>query len=213
MSQVMKRNITNSKLGNCLTERDTMTTTETVDPRRKNFLNEREMSSFLGLSKHGRHGVRNYAMALLSYRHGLRVSELVGMQLADLDLTACRLFVKRAKGSLSTMQPLDASEVRAVKAWLKVRERSVYVNSPFLFVGDRGPFTRQALNYIFAEIGKRAGMAVHVHPHMLRHSTGFHLANKGCDTRLIQDYLGHRDLRYTELYTRTAVTRFVGLWR
>jgi type 1 fimbriae regulatory protein FimB len=48
---------------------------------------------------------------------------------------------------------------------------------------------------------------------MLRHSCGFALANKGCDTRLIQDYLGHRNIRHTQLYTRTAAVRFEGLWR
>jgi type 1 fimbriae regulatory protein FimB len=48
---------------------------------------------------------------------------------------------------------------------------------------------------------------------MMRHSTGFALANKGSDTRLIQDYLGHRNIRHTQLYTRTAASRFEGLWR
>ncbi|WP_370582864.1 tyrosine-type recombinase/integrase [Paracoccus sp. NBH48] len=52
----------------------------------------------------------------------------------------------------------------------------------------------------------------HIHPHMLRHSCGFALANRGYDLRLIQDYLGHRDPRHTARYTRTAVSRFNGLW-
>ena len=73
------------------------------------------------------------------------------------------------------------------------------------------PMTRQAVNYILASAGKRAGLG-HVHPHMLRHSCGFALANKGHDLRLIQDYLGHRDPRHTAHYTRTAAARFEGLW-
>ena len=52
--------------------------------------------------------------------------------------------------------------------------------------------TRQAVNYLVAEIGKRAKLRFHVHPHMLRHSTGYYLANCGYDTRLVQDYLGHK---------------------
>lgn len=185
---------------------------EAVDPRQKNFLNESEAQSFLTAAKSGRHGARDYAMALIAYRHGLRVSELVGMQIADLDLNACRLFVRRSKGSLSTTQPLSGDEVRALKAWLRLRAASAFVNSPFVFLSERGPFTRQAINYLFGAIGRRAGLAVHVHPHMMRHSCGYALANKGCDTRLIQDYLGHKDMRYTALYTRTASARFEGLW-
>ena len=73
--------------------------------------------------------------------------------------------------------------------------------------------TRQAFNYICAEIGKRAGLNIKVHPDMLRHSCGFALANKGRDTRLIQDYLGHRNITHTQIYARTARIRFEGLWR
>lgn len=67
------------------------------------------------------------------------------------------------------------------------------------------------MNYIVGAAGNRAGLA-HVRPHMLRHSCGFALANKGRDLRLIQDYLGHRDPRYTAHYTRTAAHRFDDLW-
>jgi type 1 fimbriae regulatory protein FimB len=185
---------------------------EAVDPRKKNFLNEGEAESFLAAAKRGRHGARDYALALVAYRHGMRVSELIGVQMADLDMSACRLFVRRSKGSLSTTQPLSADEVRALKAWMRLRMKSDFVNSPFVFLSERGPFTRQAINYLFGEIGRRAKLPVHVHPHMMRHSCGYALANKGRDTRLIQDWLGHRDLRYTALYTRTASVRFEGLW-
>jgi len=72
--------------------------------------------------------------------------------------------------------------------------------------------TRQAFNYICAEVGRRAKLPVKVHPHMLRHTCGFALANKGRDTRLIQDYLGHRNITHTQIYTRTAAVRFERLW-
>jgi uncharacterized membrane protein YfcA len=61
--------------------------------------------------------------------------------------------------------------------------------------------------------GAEAGAQLIVHPHLLRHSCGYALANKGCATRLIQDYLGHRNIRHTQLYTCTAAVRFEGLWR
>ena len=184
-----------------------------VDDRPKNFLTEAEVENFLRTGRNGRHKVRNFAMLLLAFRHGLRVSELINMRMADVDLDTGRLFVRRLKGSLSTSQPLEGDEIRALRAWVRQRIKAPCCNSPLVFLSERGPMTRQAFNYICAEVGKRARLTIKVHPHMLRHSCGFALANKGSDTRLIQDYLGHRNLRNTEIYTRTASVRFEGLWR
>jgi site-specific recombinase XerD len=84
---------------------------------------------------------------------------------------------------------------------------------PWLFVSEREqPLTRQAVNYLIATAARRAGLPP-VHPHMLRHSCGFYLANRSYDLRLIQDYLGHRDPKHTAHYTRVAGSRFEGLWR
>jgi type 1 fimbriae regulatory protein FimB len=185
----------------------------TVDDRPKNFLTEAEIADFLKAARKGRHGIRNYAMLLLAFRHGLRVSELINIRMPDIDFDTGRLFVRRVKGSLSTSQPLEGDEIRALRAWLRQRINVPCCNSPLVFLSERGPTTRQAFNYICAEVGKRARLSMKVHPHMLRHSCGFALANKGCDTRLIQDYLGHRNIRHTQLYTRTAAVRFEGLWR
>lgn len=189
--------------------------TQTVDGRaRKDFLTSAEMDSFLTAARGGRYGARDYAMMLMSYRHGLRVSELIDIRMSDIDIATSRLFVKRLKGSLSTSQPIEGDELRAIRAWL--RERSLSedaAHSPLLFLSERGPFTRQALNYLVSQIGKRAGLPFKTFPHMLRHSCGFYLANKGLDTRLIQDYLGHRNVQHTSKYTRTAASRFEGLWR
>jgi type 1 fimbriae regulatory protein FimB len=85
-----------------------------VDDRPKNFLTEAEMGNFLKAARKGRHSVRNLAMLLLTFRHGLRVSELINMRMADVDLDSGRLFVRRLKGSLSTSQPLEGDEIRAL---------------------------------------------------------------------------------------------------
>jgi len=69
------------------------------------------------------------------------------------------------------------------------------------------------INYLVEQTSTRAKLNFKVNPRMLRHSTGYYLANKGCDTRLIQDYLGHRNITHTVRYTRTAAHRFEGLWR
>ncbi len=72
--------------------------------------------------------------------------------------------------------------------------------------------TRQAVNYLIREAGGRAGLG-RVWPHMLRHSAGYALSNKGHDFRLLQDFMGHRDPRHTSRYTRIASRRFEGLWK
>lgn len=171
------------------------------------------MKRFLDAARHGRHGVRDHAMMLMAFRHGLRVSELVDMRLKDMDLETSRLYVRRKKGSLSTHQPIEGDELRALRAWLRLREMRADARSPYLFLSERGPMTRQAFNYLVAQTAKRAKLRFHVHPHMLRHSTGYYLANRNHDTRLIQDYLGHKNIAHTVRYTRTAASRFEGLWR
>ena len=171
------------------------------------------MKKFLAAARQGRHAVRDYCLMLTAYRHGLRVSELIDIRLNDLDLETGRLFVRRLKGSLSTQQPIEGDELRALRAWLRERETYPNASSNYLFLSERGLLTRQAINYLVAQIGLKAHLDFKVTPHSLRHSTGYFLANKGHDTRLIQDYLGHKNITHTVRYTRTAAARFEGLWR
>jgi type 1 fimbriae regulatory protein FimB len=195
------------------TKRAKKQTAQAVDKKGKDFLTEGEMKRLLDAAKGGRYGQRDHLMLLMTYRHGLRVSELIDLRLKDIDLDTSRLFVRRKKGSLSTHQPIEGDELRALRAWLRERSLRTDARSPYLFLSERGPFTRQAVNYIVLSAGERAKLSFRAHPHMLRHSTGFYLANKGFDTRLIQDYLGHRNIAHTVKYTRTAAGRFEGLWR
>jgi site-specific recombinase XerD len=196
-----------------VTKRAKKQTAQAVDKKGKDFLTEGEMKRLLDGAKGSRYGARDHLILLMAYRHGLRVSELIDLRLKDLDLDTSRLYVRRKKGSLSTHQPIEGDELRALRAWLRERSLRPDARSPYLFLSERGPFTRQAVNYIVSQAGERARLPFSVHPHMLRHSTGFYLANKGFDTRLIQDYLGHRNIAHTVKYTRTAAGRFEGLWR
>jgi len=94
-----------------------------VDRGGKDFLTAAEMKRFLDAARHGRHGVRDHALMLMTFRHGLRVSELIDVRMKDLDLETARLYVRRKKGSLSTHQPIEGDDLRAIRAWLREREQ------------------------------------------------------------------------------------------
>lgn len=173
----------------------------------KDFLSEDQIKEMLKLAKQTRYPKRNYLILLLMFRHGYRVSELLKTELVDVDLKRGRLWVRRSKEGLSTEQPLEGDEIRAIKQYLSTRKDKL----KYLFISERNtPLTRQNINYLLNGIGEK--MKVKINPHMLRHSCGYYLANKGYDLRLIQDYLGHRDPRHTVRYTRTCSARFNGLF-
>ena len=172
------------------------------------YLSKDEVELLLKASKKSRHPTRNHLMLLMMYRHGLRVSELINIRISDINLNRNRLWVKRLKNGLSVEHPINGDEQRAIKRYLRSRKDGL----PYLFVNERKEqFSRKALYYIIKVASKKAGLEG-VHPHTLRHSCGYYLANKGYDLRLIQDYLGHRDPKHTVIYTQIAGIRFEGLW-
>lgn len=123
------------------------------------------------------------------------------------------LHVKRLKKGLTTTQPVHGDELRTRKTWLIERAR-MKPQGKALFISERRqPLSRKTAWVIIRDYGRDAGLAVASHPHMLRHACGYALADQGADTRLIQDYLGHRNIQHTVQYTATNPARFERLWR
>jgi integrase len=161
--------------------------------RSREYLTPAEVESLIGTAKRlGRHRHRDATMIQLAYRHGLRVAELIALRWDQVDLRDGVLPVRRRKHGLPSTHPLYGVELRA----LRQLERE-YPDTPYVFVTERkGPFTDSTFRKIVARAGAKAQLGFPVHPHMLRHATGFKLANDGHDTRAIQHYLGHKNLTF-----------------
>lgn len=157
---------------------------------------------------------RDKAMFKVAYRHGLRVSELTGLRISDLDLSERIIYVKRIKNGFSTIHPLQDITCRYLERWLSERNRYVDEECNWLFFSGRGNrLTRQWVYKLSQKYSQRAGLTVNIHPHMLRHACGYALANQGLDTRLIQDYLGHKNITHTVRYTASNPERFSKVWQ
>ena len=172
-----------------------------------------EVEKLLEAAKDSRNAARDRCLLLLMFRHGLRVSEACGLLLSQVDTESRVLHVARLKHGLSTTHPLLGDELRVMKVWLAERARMKPETDAFFISERRGPLSRKTAWLAIRTYGERAGLPVEAHPHMLRHACGFALADQGADTRLIQDYLGHRNIQHTVRYTATNPARFARLWR
>jgi len=177
--------------------------------RTREYLSSAEIDSLMAAArKITRHGHRDATLILLGYRHGLRVSELVSLRWQQVDLQQGVLHVTRAKNGTPSTHPLRGPELRA----LRRLERDY--SGTYVFCSERkGPLTPAAVRKIVKRAGKAANLGIDIHPHMLRHSCGYYLANKGADTRAIQAYLGHRSISNTVQYTALAPDRFKDFWQ
>jgi type 1 fimbriae regulatory protein FimE len=170
--------------------------------RQREYLTEAEVERLIEAArKRGRNGPRDAAAILLAYRHGLRAAELCSLRWAQVDLRSGRLHVNR-----ESVHPLHGPEFRALRPLLG--------NSPYVFTTEAGtPVTPSWFLRMVQRTGKAAKLPFPVHPHMLRHSTGYKLANDGHDTRSLAHYLGHRNLQSTARYTALAEGRFAQFWK
>jgi type 1 fimbriae regulatory protein FimB/type 1 fimbriae regulatory protein FimE len=134
---------------------------------------------------------------------------LTNLEWSQIDLITGTISLARLKNGIPSVHPLTGQELRALK-----RLRRDHPNSRHVFLSSRGtPMTRQNVNAFLADLGREAGFDFPLHPHLLRHATGYKLANDGRDTRSIQHYLGHRNIQSTVVYTHLNANRFNGWFR
>lgn len=154
-------------------------------------------------------GIRDRSMLELLYACGLRVSELVGIQLTEVILSDGVIRVT-GKGSKTRLVPMGEEAVDWIKKYL-VESRQNILNkkvSKFLFVTNRGgAMTRQAFWYVIKKYALEANINKPMSPHILRHAFATHLINHGADLRVVQMLLGHSDISTTQIYTHVARER------
>jgi len=177
--------------------------------RSREHLTPREVENLIEAAKTNRYGHRDATMLLVAFRHGLRGSELCGLEWSQIDFAGAALHVRRVKNGKPATHPIRGDEMRALRKLQREAPKSAYV-----FVNERGtPFSPDGFNWLVKRAGQKAGSAFQVHAHMLQHSAGYKLAGDGHDTRAIQDYLGHRNISNTVRYTELSPTRFKDFWR
>jgi site-specific recombinase XerD len=154
--------------------------------------------------------IRDWAMVLLSYRHGLRVSEVCNLKLADIDMKMGSISIRRLKGSLQTVQPLYPhrgqsllDEVKALRSWFRERRSD---GSDYLFTSQKGGrLDRTQFFRVFRAVAESAGLPREKrHPHVLKHSLASHLVAGNVNLALIRQALGHRSITSTMQYVGTS---------
>jgi integrase/recombinase XerC len=145
--------------------------------------------------------IRDKAMFELFYSSGLRLAELAGLDLAALDLTAGEASVT-GKGSKTRIVPVGTKAREALATWLDGRKGMARPDETAVFVSRNG--SRLTTRQIAARLdrwARKAGLDVHVHPHMLRHSFATHVLQSSGDLRAVQELLGHANISTTQIYT------------
>lgn len=174
------------------------------DVRSREYLTEDEVGLLIAAAaKTGRYGQRDALMIRIAFRHGLRASELVGLQWSQIDIKKGTILVKRTKNGDDSVQALNREEIHGL--------RKLDCSASYVFNGLQGPLSVDAFQLLVKRSGQIAKLPFPVHPHMLRHARGYDLANKGADTRVLQQLLGHKNIRHTVTYTKLTDKRVLEL--
>jgi integrase len=143
---------------------------------------------------------RDRAIFLTAYRHGLRASEIGILQRTDVDLKRGRITIRRLKGSLSGIYPLQPDTLKLIRSYLTSRADE----SPYLFVSNRNvPIDRRTLWHLMQECGNAAKLPREKQKfHALKHAIAIHLLDAGADISFVKDWLGHANIQNTTAYAQ-----------
>ena len=156
-------------------------------------------------------GIRDLAWLELLYASGLRISELVGIDIDDIELRA-RLVKVHGKGSKQRIVPFGSKAEEAIRAYLAVRDAGPDENA--LFVNYRGArITTRSVRRLFDGYLRGASLRAGISPHTMRHSFATHLLNAGADLRGIQELLGHASLSTTQKYTHLNDWQLIAVYK
>lgn len=177
--------------------------------RAREYLTADEWKRLMAAARKGRHGHRDATLILVMVRHGLRVTEAIDLRWEQIDFSKGHLHVKRLKDGIDSVHTMQGDEIRA----LRQLQREQQPPSAFVFCSERGgPMTRFAVNKMIRKAGNEAGIP-NCHPHQLRHTCGHLLADAGHDTRRLQLWLGHSDIKHTTRYSELSARPFQDFWR
>ncbi len=189
------------------------------EKRLPTFLTETEADLLLDqvLDKNSLRDLRNLALAEMLYGTGIRVSELVSLDLEDIDSEAREIRVL-GKGDKERIVPVTEAALEILDLYLAAR--SVYYKRTFcpggsgpVFINLRGSrLSDRSVRRILRQMGVDQGLFKHVHPHQIRHSFATHLLNSGADLRAIQELLGHASLATTQKYTHVSLERLLRIY-
>jgi integrase/recombinase XerD len=180
------------------------------------YLSQSEVETLLEAPEEGTPlGMRDRAILEMLYGSGLRVSELISLRAADVNLEVGTVRTV-GKGNKQRIVPLGKHGIAAVERYaassrgLLLRSRQV----PWLFVNRRGSrLTRQSIWLLLARYGKQKGLRKRITPHLLRHTFATHLLARGADLRSLQMMLGHADISTTQVYTHVVTARLQEIYR
>ncbi len=160
------------------------------------FLTQEEMQRLFSAIK----TKRDRAIFAVAYRHGLRASEVGMLQRTDVDLKAERITINRVKGSMSGVYPMSPGTVKLIRSYLKTRKDT----SPYLFISNRVlPIDRRTLLLLMKKYGTIAGIPKEKQQfHALKHSIGTHILDAGEDIYFAKDWLGHKNIQNTIIYSK-----------
>ncbi len=160
-----------------------------------------EATRLVSITDDDRLAVRDRAIFEMFYSSGLRLSELTSLKLGDVNFADATVRVT-GKGNKTRVVPVGSHALRALKAWMAVRELLAKQDETALFVSQHGSaITPRAIQQRLKTWSVKQGLPGHVHPHMLRHSFASHVLQSSGDLRAVQEMLGHSSISTTQVYT------------